>query len=122
MKKRVWGIILVTFGVMAILGMLTNPNQPGSLAPALLVTILMIAGGIVLVVFAQKEFTRREAILNAAFAQLRQQNFVDASAIGSSVGLFEMEVRRIVVEEQIRGLLPPNVAWTKMHAVSGEGA
>ena len=51
--------------------------------------------------------------MNLVFRQLREQQWVDASTLAQQAALNELQVRGIILSEQIHGMLPPQLAWQK---------
>ena len=55
MKKLIWGIVLVSLGGMALIGLVTNRDRPPNVAGPPVLCLLMLAGGVTLIAFAQRE-------------------------------------------------------------------
>lgn len=106
MKRRLWGIILVSLGTVALSGTTSDPAQRK--APTIVLELLMVVGGVVLIKAGQAACERHEAILNAAFRHLRQYGAVRSVGIAKEAGTSEFDVRESLRLEVLSGLLPPD--------------
>ena len=118
MKRFVWGIVLVSIAVFGFMALATNPDKPPNAAQQFVVGLMMAGGWGALIHFGRRSLIRRDHVMTMAFEQLRRLGHLDPGELAMTHGIRELEVREILRQEQVKGILPANVGL-EMHA-SGE--
>lgn len=103
MKRLTWGIVLLVFGLLSLIGAGSNPQGT---TPSIVVGVLFIIGGGWLAYAGAAYRARRRAVVNAAFQMLREKEAIHARDLADATGVSEIEVREHLADAQRRGLIP----------------
>ena len=102
MKRFVWGIVLATFGTLAVLGGLTGPSSnPAGVVGG----VLMAAAGGVLTYFGNQYRERGKLATEMALQMLCLAERIDAGELGRQVRISEVDIRSYIAESQKTGLI-----------------
>ena len=102
MKRFVWGIVLATFGTLAVLGGLTGPSSnPAGVVGG----VLMAAGGGDLTYFGNQYRERGKLATEMALQMLCLAERIDAGELGRQVRISEVDIRSYIAESQKTGLI-----------------
>lgn len=103
MKRLTWGIVLMVFGILSLIGSGSNPQGP---MPSIVAGVLFIAGGGWMAYAGAAYRRRRRAVIDAAFQLLREHDAIRARDLVSATGVAEIEVREHLADAQRKGLIP----------------
>lgn len=91
MKRLTWGIVLIVFGLLSLIGAGSNPQGP---MPSVVARVLFILGGGWLADAGAAYRGRRRAVVDAAFQMLREKEAIHARDLAGAIGVSEIECSR----------------------------
>ena len=103
MKRLVWGIIVVSLGVVSIAGAANNPVNP---AQSVWSGLFLIGGGILMAHYGNADTKRKNRIADIAFRMLREFGQVRGDALAKAAEVSEYKSRCILRELMRKGVIP----------------
>lgn len=103
MKRLIWGIVVVVFGVLFLVSAGNNPQGPaGSIA----LGILCLPAGGALIYFGANHLKARSRVGEVALAMLREDSKIDAGSVAKRLQMKETTVRELIADLQRRNSIP----------------
>lgn len=103
MNRLVWGIVIVIFGILCLIGAGQNPQGP---AGSIIVGLLFIAGGGLMIFFGARYLNQRKAVISFSLQMLHSDNKIDAGELAHRLGISEIDVRKYLSRAQMKGMIP----------------
>jgi hypothetical protein len=103
MKRLVWGIIVVSLGVLSIAGAANNPVNP---AQSVWGGLLLIGGGALMAQYGNANRKRKNRVADAAFRMLRETGQIRGDVLASAAEVSEYQARCLLRQLMRNGAIP----------------
>lgn len=109
MKRLVWGIILLSIGVLNFIANIeklkTDPAN-GDISSGILISLILSTVGGVLSYFGWRYIKQKREAAAIALRMIRDDGKLDAALLAQRMSLPEVDVRPMIIEAQRKGILP----------------
>ena len=103
MKRLVWGIIVVSLGLVSIAG---AANNPVSSAQSVWSGLLLIGGGVLMARYGNADRKRKNLVADAAFRMLRETGQIRGDMLATAAEVSEYKARCLLREITRKGAIP----------------
>ena len=102
---RNWGIGLFITGAIWLYGYIQDPKSEGS-SEGLPVALVFVGAGSLLAYKGQNYIDSMREIAEESFKQIREKDYIDASALSKKFQISEIEIREKIIKAQKQKILP----------------
>ena len=103
MKRLIWGIVAVVFGLLCFASSGNNPQGPAGVDS---VRHCVLAVGGALIYFGANHLKARSRVGDAALAMLHEDGKIDAATLAQRFQMKETKVRELIADLQRRYAIP----------------
>ena len=102
---RNWGVGLVIFGALAVVGLISDPKAEDT-NEGMIGAVIFLGGGSLLAYKGQKYIDSMREIAEESFKQIREKDYIDASDLSKKFQISEIEIREKIIKAQKQKILP----------------